>query len=77
MQHLIKHIDEDQIPNFLGGNNDTPLMDDHGPWKDYEIVDGSRKGEIVGIRKKSDGPNGPIFTPQDMEALPNPMLDDP
>ena len=76
IKHLIKYIDEDSIPDFLGGNNDTPLMNDHGPWNDYEVVDGSRKGEIVGIRKKGD-PNGPIFTPQDMEALPNPMLEDP
>jgi len=76
IKHLINYIDEDSIPDFLGGKNDTPLMNDHGPWNDYEIVDGAKRGEIVGIRKKGDH-NGFIFTPQDMEALPNPMLEDP
>lgn len=26
---------------------------------------------------KKDGPNGQIFTPQDLEALPNPLLENP
>lgn len=76
-QELVKYVDIDQIPVFLGGNNTRPLGQDHGPWDDYEIVDGSSKNDIVGIRKKSDGPNGKIFTPQDLEALPNMLLEDP
>lgn len=31
----------------------------------------------MGIRRKSDGPTGKIFTPLDLEALPNMLLDDP
>jgi len=61
----------------LGGANITPLERDIGPWNDFEVVDGSNKDDIVGIRRISDGPNGIIFTVQDMEALPNPLLDDP
>ena len=74
---LKKWIDEDQIPDFLGGTNITPLERDIGPWNDFEVVDGSNKDDIVGIRRINDGPNGIIFTVQDMEALPNPLLDDP
>lgn len=77
INHLLKHIDEENIPDFLGGKNTRQLLEDHGPWNDYEIVDGSKKGDIVGIRKKGSGPNGAVFTPLDMEALPNPMLEDP
>ena len=48
-----------------------------GPWDDFEVVDGSKKDDVVGIRKISDGPNGKIFTPMDLEALPNYLLDNP
>ena len=64
---LKKYVDEDQLADFLGGKNSSTLVDDVGPWNDYEIVDGYKKGDIVGVRKKSDGPNGPIFTPKDFE----------
>ena len=69
---ILKHIEEDQLPDFLGGNNTASLEDNPGPWNDYEIVDGHKKNDIVGIRKISDGVNGDIFTPLDLEALPNP-----
>jgi len=39
------------------------LIDDVGPWSDYEVVDGGAKTDVVGVRKISDGPNGKIFTP--------------
>lgn len=76
-QELIKYVDIQQIPEFLGGNNTRPLGDDHGPWDDFEIIDGFNKDDVVGLRRKSDGPNGKIFTPQDLEALPNMLLEDP
>lgn len=72
----MKHIDEENIPDFLGGKCTQKLEDDYGPWKEYEVVDGSRPGDIVGIRKKGD-PNGKIFTPLDFESLPNYRLKDP
>ena len=62
-KELLKYVDEDQLADFLGGKNKARLIDDSGPWNDYEIVDGYIKGDIVGIRKKSDGPNGKVFTP--------------
>lgn len=52
-------------------------MDDYGPWNDYEVVDGHKKGDVVGIRKKSDGPGGMIFTLADYESLPNKLLKNP
>ena len=59
---LLKFIDEDQLPTWLGGKNQAALKDNAGPWNDYELVDG---GEVVGVRKISDGPDGKIFTPED------------
>jgi small subunit ribosomal protein S2e len=47
--------------------NTARLVDDVGPWNDFEVVDGSNKDDVVGIRKISDGPNGAIFTPLDFE----------
>jgi len=34
------------------------LSEDWGPWNNYEIVDGYKKDDVVGIRKKEEGPNG-------------------
>ena len=51
---LLEHVDADQLPEFLGGNNKHNLLDDHGPWIDYEIQDGTEKDDIVGIRKKGE-----------------------
>lgn len=31
-QEICKHVDEHNIPEFLGGKNKTPLILDHGPW---------------------------------------------
>ena len=60
---------------FLGGNNKSQLVDNVGPWNDYQIVDGSKSDDVVGIRKISDGAEGKIFTPADLMALPNYLLD--
>lgn len=53
-KELLKYIDEEQIPDFLGGKCTRLLEEDHGPWTDYEVVDGHRPGDIVGIRRKGD-----------------------
>ena len=60
---------------FLGGKNKAKLVDNVGPWNDYEIVDGSNPGDVVGIRKTSEGAEGKIFTPADLMALPNYLVD--
>jgi hypothetical protein len=59
----------------MGGKNEALLEDDVGLWNDYEVVDGSEPGDVVGIRKISDGPEGKIYTPADVEALPNYMIE--
>lgn len=74
---ILRHVDEDQIPDFLGGKNTSPLYDQKGPWSDYELVDGSKFGDLVGIKKKGQQHDPFIFTPEDLEALPNPLLKDP
>lgn len=74
---LLKYVDEDQLPDFFGGPCTEPLHSDPGPWRDFETVEGYKKDDIVGIRKKADGPYGSIFTPLDFEGLPNPLLRDP
>jgi len=45
-----------------------------GPWNDFEVVDGSKKDDVVGVRLKADGPNGKIFTPKDFEKLNNHLI---
>lgn len=76
-KELAKYVEPDQLAEFLGGKNKARLIDNVGPWSDFDIVDGYKKGDIVGIRKKSDGPDGPVFTPADLEALPNYLISDP
>jgi hypothetical protein len=71
---LLQYIDEDQLPDFLGGKNTAKLEDDNGPWNDYEMVDGVNKNDVVGVRRKSDGPNGKLFTVDDFERQPNYLL---
>lgn len=72
---LLEHVDKDQLMEYLGGTNKADLHENVGPWNDYEIVDGSQPGDVVGIRKIADGPEGKIFTPEDLKALPNYLLD--
>ena len=73
-----KYVDNDQIPNFLGGTCTKTLEEDHGPWDQFEVVDGTKRHDVVGIRRKADGPNGKvIFTPHQLEKLPNYLLEDP
>ena len=71
---LLQYIDEDQLIDFLGGKNTAKLVDDVGPWNDFEVVDGSKKDDVVGVRLKADGPNGKIFTPKDFEKLNNHLI---
>jgi hypothetical protein len=76
LKTLLQYIDEENIPDFLGGKCTRLLEEDHGPWNDYEVVDGSNPGDVVGIRRKND-PTSKLFTPLDFEALPNHRLNDP
>lgn len=51
LKSLPKYVDADQLINFLGGNCTAKLEDDWGPWQEYEIVDGTKKDDVVGIKK--------------------------
>lgn len=65
---MLEVIDEDQLISFLGGTREVELDDDWGPWNDYEVVDGVKKNDVVGIRHKT---TGQLFTITDYELLPN------
>ena len=74
-KEMLEWIAEDQLADFLGGKNTAVLTDDIGPWNEYDFFDGHEKGAVVGVRRK-DNPDGPIFTPLDLEKLPNPKISD-
>jgi len=38
----------------LGGQNQSELIEDVGPWSDFEVVDGYEKDDIVGIKRKGE-----------------------
>lgn len=71
---LLEWVDEDQIPTFLGGTNQSKFIDDEGPWNEYELVDSIVPGAEVGIKRKND-PSGKIFTPADYLMLENYLID--
>lgn len=68
---LLKYVDEDQLPEFLGGTNKAPLDADKGPWEDFEIVDGNKKEDVVGVKQKS---TGKFISLDEVLALPNYMI---
>ena len=70
---LLEYVDEDQIPEFLGGKNKATCSDDVGPWKEYVVVNGKDNNGVVGIRRIDD-PTAEIFTPQKMLELENPII---
>lgn len=41
----------------MGGLNEAKLEDDVGLWNDFEVVDGSEPGDVVGVRRISAGPD--------------------
>jgi hypothetical protein len=69
-----EYVDLDILPPFLGGTNDKTFIDEFGPWKEYDIIDSSEPGAIVGIKRKDD-PDSVIFTPIDLLALENPCIE--
>ena len=38
MPALLKWIDEDNLPTYLGGKSKATLLDDSGPWNDPALV---------------------------------------
>jgi hypothetical protein len=66
---LLDAVDEDQLAEFLGGKNTSNLIDDVGPWNEWEVVDGAKPDDVVGIRRKG---TEEIVTPAMIERMPNP-----
>lgn len=36
---LLKYVDRENLPEYLGGTSKATLLDDVGPWQDQAIVD--------------------------------------
>ena len=36
---LLKYIDKDNLPEYLGGTSKATLLDDVGPWQTQSIID--------------------------------------
>ena len=63
MPSLLQYIDIDQIPDFLGGENEGTFAEERGPWQYYDLVEGTEDPTgVVGVRRKED-PLGRVFTP--------------
>lgn len=65
---LFEFCDLDQIPDFLGGTNRNSFTSNLGPWNDYQLVDSTRPGAEIGVRRIGD-PNGKVFGPKDVMKL--------
>lgn len=70
---LLKYVDAEQLPEWLGGTCTAPLEDDFGPWNDFEIVDGTKKTDVVGVKQIS---TGKFISLDEMLTYPNYMLGD-
>ena len=55
---LLKWIDLENIPRYLGGTSDATLIDDAGPWNDPQI-----RAEIEEDIAQRDGSGGQLMTP--------------
>lgn len=74
LKKVQEFVADDQIPTFMGGKLEADFLSDKGPWNNFEVVDGTEPGDVVGVRLK-DAPDGKIYTPQDMLQWKNPALD--
>jgi len=36
---LLKHVDRENLPEYLGGTSKATLLDDVGPWQEQAIID--------------------------------------
>lgn len=61
---LLKYIDKENLPEYLGGMSKATLLDDVGPWKDQKVID-----EINADYR--------AVTSHDLEAGPPPTLPTP
>ncbi len=47
---LLKWIDEDNLPTYLGGKSKATLLDDSGPWNDPALV-AQIEAELKAVRE--------------------------
>ena len=70
---LSQFVSLDQLPVDVGGTCEVSLKEDYGPWTEYDIVDSTEPGAVVGIRRKND-PLGKIYTGKDIAEFENPVI---
>jgi hypothetical protein len=68
---VLKYVDEEQLPTWLGGKCSEPLEKDFGPWNDFEIVDGTKPTDVVGVKQIS---TGKLITLDEILTYPNYMI---
>ena len=51
---LLEFVEEENLPQFLGGKCTIQFPSDVGPWQDYEVVDNTlrKKGSAAGEEQK-------------------------
>ena len=49
---LLKWIDEDNLPTYLGGKSKATLLDDSGPWNDPALI-AQIEAELKAVRRTS------------------------
>ena len=71
LETVCKYVDKDQLPTWLGGKCEEPLENDFGPWNDFEIVDGVKPTDVVGVKQIS---TGKFISLDEMLTYPNYIL---
>ena len=70
---LLKYVDAEQLPEFLGGKSTLPLEADSGPWTDFETVDSMNPTDQVGVKRIS---TGQFHSLDEFLTFPNYMIGD-
>ena len=53
MPSLLKWVDKESIPEYLGGTSKHTLLDDAGPWQDPRLVS-EIEADLAKIHRKKD-----------------------
>ena len=53
---LLEFVEEENLPDFLGGKNTEKFPSDRGPWSQYTLIDNKlvKKGEVAPEEEKKE-----------------------
>ena len=54
---LLKHVDKENLPEYLGGTSKATLLDDVGPWQDQAIIDEIDAERHAALSRDTEGWN--------------------